>query len=95
VSINACLDPFNTKGNTIMATKRQVIFEALHHRGALGKAVSNEPVFVLRAQDQLAADCVEKWAMLAELVGVNPDKIRDARDIVKAMREWPNRKVPD
>ena len=31
-------------------------------KGCLGKAADDEPVFILRAQDMLAADLVDKWA---------------------------------
>lgn len=64
-------------------------------KGPLGKAADNEPVFVLRAQDILAADLVEKWATDANLLGCTWDKVREARDIAQAMREWPSRKNPD
>lgn len=64
-------------------------------KGCLGKAADDEPVFILRAQDMLAADLVDKWATDAQLVGCKWDKVREARELAQAMREWPTRKNPD
>lgn len=64
-------------------------------KGCLGKAADDEPVFILRAQDMLAADLVETWAVQANLVGCNWDKVRDAKELAQKMREWPRRKNPD
>jgi hypothetical protein len=64
-------------------------------KGCLGKAADDEPVFILRAQDALAADAVDHWANHAQLLGVHPDKVREARELADAMREWPNQKNPD
>lgn len=64
-------------------------------QGCLGKAADNEPVFILRAQDILAADLVDTWATQAKTLGVDWDKVREAREIAQAMREWPQRKNPD
>jgi len=64
-------------------------------KGCLGKAKDDEPVFILRGQDVLAPDCVEKWATDAQLLGTVPwDKIREARDLAQAMREYPGRRNP-
>lgn len=64
-------------------------------KGCLGKAADDEPVFILRAQDMLAADLVASWAMQANLVGCSWDKVREAKLLAQAMREWPRRKNPD
>lgn len=63
--------------------------------GCLGKAHPNEPVFILRAQDALAADLVERWSYEAQAVGCAPDKCREARDLAEEMRRWHTRKNPD
>lgn len=58
-------------------------------------ASANEPIFVLRAQDLLAADTVRHWADAAEAAGVNAEKVLEARVIARVMEAWPHRKVPD
>lgn len=68
---------------------------AAQGKGCLGKAADDEPVFILRAQDMLAADLVDKWAIDAQLLGCNWDKVREAKELAQAMREWPRRKNPD
>jgi len=78
-----------------MATAFEERERAQHGEGCLGKARDDEPVFVLRAQDMLAADLVEAWATQANLLGCPWDKVREARDIAQEMREWPHRKNPD
>jgi hypothetical protein len=88
-----------------MATKREVLEAALRGEGCLGKAADDEPVFVLRAQDALSDELVDKWA--DDAIGAFPalemdakgrglvHKINEARDCAKAMRQWPTRKRPD
>ena len=63
--------------------------------GCMAKAASDEPVFVLRAQDMLAPQHVRDWADHAELRGCNPEKVKAARATADAMERWPNRKYPD
>jgi hypothetical protein len=78
-----------------MATKTEVIRDAISGRGCLGKAADNEPVFVLRAQDKLAALLVDDWAEMAEHKGCPKEKVAEAQEIANAMRAWPKRKNPD
>ena len=60
------------------------------------KLAPGEPYFVLRAQDRLAPELVEAWAVEAKLNGCPPAKVVEARAIAKAMRRWPGRKkTPD
>lgn len=68
---------------------------AAQGRGCLGKAAAEEPVFILRAQDSLAADLVELWAMRAAAVGCPWDKCREAKELAEEMRRWHTRKNPD
>ena len=85
----------------MLVTKKEVLEAALRGEGALGKADDDEPVFVLRAQDCLAAEMVEKWAIFANLglpsVGIEAagHKIGMAKQIAEAMRNWPKHKQPD
>jgi hypothetical protein len=80
---------------TNMALKKQELEKALRGEGCLGKAHDDEPVFILRAQDALAAECVERWAIRARSVGVNNDKVQEAFSIAEEMLQWHNRKIPD
>jgi hypothetical protein len=62
----------------------------------LNKLPPDEPFFVLRAQDNLAADLVELWTLRAQQSGKCPhDKILEAKNIVQEMRQWHTRKDPD
>jgi len=68
---------------------------AARGEGCLGKAHPDEPVFVLRAQDALAADLVEKWAIWARAAGCPNDKVNEAFSLAEDMRRWHTRKNPD
>lgn len=59
------------------------------------KVPHDEPVFILRAQDNHAADLVEKWAHFARVSGAPEDKVREALQIAQEMRDWPVHKFPD
>jgi hypothetical protein len=69
--------------------------------GPLAMADDDEPVFLLRAQDNLAAELVGKWATLAGVMVPSVDenrmakKIAEARAISEAMAAWPIHKNPD
>lgn len=55
----------------------------------------DEPVFVLRAQDCLAPEMIEKWVIRARALNVNVDKMNDASSVAEEMLQWPTRKIPD
>lgn len=55
----------------------------------------NEPFFVLRAQDHLAAVLVSQWAALADLMGCPREKVDEALSVAEAMDKWPTKKFPD
>ena len=59
------------------------------------KMSPDEPRFTLRGQDRIAAMLVALWAMIADLVGVNQNKVQGAHEIAVAMRAWHPRKIPD
>ena len=66
-----------------------------HNSVSLMKAEDDEPIFVLRAQDVLAAGVVRAWAEQAARAGCGDAKVHEAREIADAMERWPIRKVPD
>lgn len=78
-----------------MATKREALEQAARGEGCLGRAADDEPVFVLRAQDLLAARLVDDWAEEAGRKACPPDKVAEARVIAGQMRQWRNRRYPD
>ena len=56
---------------------------------------TDEPYFVLRAQDKLAADVVEFYSDVARDAGCAPEFVARAHEIAQAMRSWPAKKLPD
>ena len=52
------------------------------------KAADDEPIFVLRANDPLAAQLVEVWADLAEYSGVELAKCQEAKVCAQEMADW-------
>jgi hypothetical protein len=66
-----------------------------HNSIVLNNAGDDEPIFVLRAQDTLAADLVRQWADTAERAGCATEKVIEARAVAEAMDAWPTRKLPD
>jgi hypothetical protein len=89
-------------GRPLMATKAEVLADAMHGCGCLGRASDDEPVFVLRAQDTFFVPLVRLWIELVEnaapLPGIAEAKLMDAIDIANAGVDWQRRcgaKVPD
>lgn len=66
-----------------------------------GDVPEDEPVFLIRGKDLLAADVVSDWITRAEMEGLVPaDKINRAKEhlqvIIEFQREHPDRcKFPD
>lgn len=71
-----------------MATKRTGV-------SCYDKAAEDEPLFVLRAQDPLAAEIVREWARRAAARGVPEKKYTEAWQVAADMDQWPNKKSPD
>lgn len=60
----------------------------------LNKAAPDEPVFVLRAKDALAAMTVRHWITMAD--GVHePAKLEEARKLAEVMESWRSRNFPE
>lgn len=51
-------------------------------------AEPDEPMFILLGRDPQAPDLVERWAIKREMMGERTDKVREALDCAKAMREF-------
>ena len=60
-----------------------------------GLIPDDEPVFLLRAQDKLAADIVAVYAEAAEANGASPELVRLCREQAARMRAWHTKKTPD
>jgi len=56
---------------------------------------SDEPTFVLRAQDQVAADAVRSWAALYLAEGGSEAVAESALQQAQAMEDWKVKKLPD
>ncbi|MGD9954249.1 MAG: hypothetical protein AB7S87_16890 [Burkholderiales bacterium] len=56
---------------------------------------SDEPLFVLRGRDSLAAATVQHWAAKAHVAGVNPKKVMGALQLSAAMEKFQGRRLPD
>jgi hypothetical protein len=83
-------------------TAKELREATLRGEGPLAKAHDDEPVFLLRGQDNLAAELVGKWATLASVMvpsidenSVKAKKVAEARAISDAMHAWPHKKDPD
>ena len=61
----------------------------------LQKVATDEPIFVLRAQDKLAPVVIRKWVELAVLHGLSSIREHEALALADAMERWPTRKYPD
>jgi hypothetical protein len=60
-----------------------------------GLIPEDEPVFLIRGQDELAADVLEFYAEQAAKRGVDAGLIRRTLEQAKRMRVWPKHKKPD
>lgn len=68
------------------------------HHQAVAKIPEDEPIFVLRGQDQLATAGVAQWITMAERKGVNHAKVTSAGDDLKAFnafKQTHHTKLPD
>jgi hypothetical protein len=76
-----------------MGTKKQELID-----GCFAKAADDEPLFVLRATDEIAPQIVRWWAREAELAGTPREKVMEAHQLADAMLAWQEShgaKVPD
>ncbi len=70
----------------------------MHLRGIverLGHVREDEPFFILKGRDKLAADVVQEWINAAVRSGVSIEKVCGADAICQAMRNYPRKKLPD
>ena len=68
--------------------------ENLQKKIASGELPADEPIFVLRARDALAAQMVEQWVGLAMMAGCPKEKTEEARQHLERMKAWPVRQMP-
>lgn len=81
-----------------MINKREMTMGTKNNPGmfdCLAKLAPDEPYFVLRAQDALAAELVELWALRAKAANCNNDKVLEAKHVSEEMLRWHIRKNPD
>jgi hypothetical protein len=53
------------------------------------------PFFILSGNDELAADLVETWAIRANSLSVDHNKVLAAHQCCDEMRRWRKKKTPD
>ncbi|MGN6094498.1 MAG: hypothetical protein ACTHOL_19275 [Luteibacter jiangsuensis] len=69
--------------------------QAVITNGTKRRIPIDEPVFLLRAQDQFAPAAVRHWAELVEAGGGDTAIVSSAREHAARMEAWPIKKVPD
>jgi hypothetical protein len=91
----------NLKRRDRMITAKELREATARGEGPLAKAADDEPVFLLRGQDCLAAASVERWAIQAAAMVPTcasqrmHDKVNEARLISEFMDKWHVHKTPD
>lgn len=63
-----------------------------------GLIPEDEPVFLIRGKDKVAAAAVEKWADLAESEGADPEIVSTARkhaEVIRAYQARMGSQIPD
>jgi hypothetical protein len=51
-------------------------------------AEPDEPMFVLLGRDPMASSLVKMWAVLRELAGESPSKVKEAEACALSMSDW-------
>lgn len=74
-----------------MAIRRDEIADP---NSCLNRAADDEPIFVLRAKDPLAAKLVEDWAARAIVEGLHEEKPQQAFRYAQAMKAWRGKHFP-
>jgi hypothetical protein len=59
------------------------------------KIPDDEPVFLIRGQDNVSGDTVRAWADLNDSSGGDPELSKRAREHAVLMDEWPTKKKAD
>lgn len=68
--------------------------ERLREKIESGDMPEDEPVFVLRARDLLAAGAVTSWAVCAKQLKAPQERVDAALNLAEQMRKWPKKQVP-
>mgnify|MGYP001194417691 CR=1 FL=1 len=74
-----------------MGTKAQAL---LNRASCLNRAGDDEPIFILRAKDPLAAQTVRLWASMAADGTHSPEKVKQALDVAETMDRWHTNNMP-
>lgn len=70
-------------------------FVPINTNGRIRLVPRDEPVFLIRGQDELGADVVRHWADLAGIAGASVTIVQSARAHAAVMDAWPVKKLPD
>ena len=68
---------------------------ALNTNGTVRVIPADEPLFLIRGQDQVSGDVVRVWANFARMHGASQDILDAATAQAALMDQWPKKKVPD
>jgi hypothetical protein len=74
---------------------RAPVMNPITKNGTTRLIPDDEPVFLLRGQDQFASGAVRYWADHVKHYGGDPEIVRVAREHADKMEAWPKKKVPD
>lgn len=75
--------------------KAQEEIERLQAKLDCGDLPPDEPLFVLRARDRLAAGCVRAWISACDKIGGVPTpKTTEVAMLANAMDDWPVKQTP-
>jgi hypothetical protein len=61
----------------------------------LSRISGDEPIFILRAQDELAHHFVRQWVAVAVAKGRSQERANEALACAAEMEAWPVKKLPD
>lgn len=63
--------------------------ELMNPDSCLNRAGDDEPLFVIRAKDELSSTMVRQWAESAAMTNAHePEKIQEARMLAESMENW-------
>ena len=70
-------------------------FVSITTNGTTRLIPADEPVFLIRGQDEVGGNAVRAWVELAAQAGASPDILSLAFHQAEKMDAWPKKKTPD
>lgn len=69
--------------------------DAKYGKVSITNIPANEPVFILRAQDELAELAIRYYARLVQATSNNVEMVRTINVVIDMFHEWDVKKIPD